>query len=229
MRSNRRNHILILLIALSLATWGVGLGLLPENVPVHWNFAGEADRFGSKLEFLIFPAIEVVAGGIFVFAAWQCGKKGGETSSFTETILFWTGIFEVVLFSCIGVYVMWKAGTYTPGDTITVSKVLFGIVNAPGIWSGVLFVVLGNAMPKATRNDIFGVRTSWSMSDDEVWRKSQRFGGAATVCLGFMLVLSGCLLEWPAQILFGLVAVLVWTVACVAMSYHYYQNQKQVR
>lgn len=225
MQSSRRNHILILLIALSLAAWGVGLGLLPENVPVHWNFAGEVDRFGSKLEFLIFPAIEVAAGGIFVFAAQQCGKKSGETGSFTETILFWTGIFEVVLFSCIGVYVMWKAGTYTQGDTITVSKVLFGIVNAPGIWVGVLLVVMGNAMPKARRNDVFGVRTSWSMSSDEVWRKSQRFGGAATVCLGFALVLSGCFLNWPAQILFALLAVLVWTVVCVAMSYHYYQKQ----
>lgn len=225
MQSSRRNHILILLIALSLAAWGVGLGLLPERVPVHWNFAGEVDRFGSKLEFLIFPVIEVVSGGIFVFAARQCGKRSGEIGALTEQILFWSGVFEVVLFSGIGLYVMWKAGTYTPGDTITVSKALFGIVNAPGIWTGVLFVIVGNAMPKARRNDIFGVRTSWSMSSDEVWRKSQRFGGAATVCLGFVLVLSGCFLDWPAQILFVIVAVLVWAVVCVAMSYHYYQKQ----
>lgn len=225
MQSSRRNHILILLLALSLSAWGIGLGLLPENVPVHWNFAGEADRFGSKLEFLIFPVIEMVAGGIFVFAARQCGKKGGKTGSFTEQILFWTGIFEVVLFSGIGLYVMWKAGTYTPGDTITVSKVLFGIVDAPGIWVGVLLVVMGNAMPKARRNDIFGVRTSWSMSSDEVWRKSQRFGGAATVCLGLVLVLAGCFLDWLAQIFFALIAVLVWAVVCAAMSYHYYRKQ----
>lgn len=225
MRSSRRNHILILLITLSLAVWGIGLGLLPERVPVHWNFAGEVDRFGSKLEFLIFPVIEVVAGGIFVFAARQCGKKSGGTGSFTEKILFGTGVFEVVLFSCIGLYVMWKAGTYAPGDTITVSKVLFGIVNAPGIWVGVLLVVMGNTMPKARRNDIFGVRTSWSMSSDEVWRKSQRFGGAATVCLGLALVLSGCFLDWLAQILFTLIAASVWFAVCAAMSYHYYQKQ----
>lgn len=225
MRSGTKNHILILLIALSLAVWGVGLGLLPKNVPVHWNFAGEVDRFGSKLEFLLFPVIEVVTGGIFIFAARQCRKKGGETGSFTEKILFVTGVFEVVLFSCIGLYVMWKAGTYTPGDTITVSKVLFGIVNAPGIWVGVLLVVMGNAMPKARRNDIFGVRTSWSVSSGEVWRKSQRFGGAATVCLGLALVLSGCFLNWLAQILFVLIATLVCFVACAAMSYHYYREQ----
>ena len=136
MRTGTRYRILILLTALSLAVWGIGMGLLPETVPVHWNFAGEADRFGSKLEFLIFPAIEVVMGGIFVFAARQCGKKGGETAALTEQILFWTGVFEVVLFSGIGLYVMWEAGTYSQGEALTASKVLFAAANAPGIWVG---------------------------------------------------------------------------------------------
>lgn len=225
MRTGTRYRILILLTALSLAVWGIGMGLLPETVPVHWNFAGEADRFGSKLEFLIFPAIEVVMGGIFVFAARQCGKKGGETAALTEQILFWTGVFEVVLFSGIGLYVMWEAGTYSQGEALTASKVLFAAANAPGIWVGVLLIVMGNAMPKATRNDIFGVRTTWSMSSDEVWRKSQRFGGRTAVCLGFALLLFGCFLDWPLQILLMLLSVLVWTVACVAMSYRYYREQ----
>lgn len=224
MRTGTRYRILILLTALSLAVWGIGMGLLPETVPVHWNFAGEADRLGSKLEFLIFPAIEVVMGGIFVFAARQCGKKGGETAALTEQILFWTGVFEVVLFSGIGIYVMWEAGTYSPGATLTASKVLFAAADAPGIWVGVLLIVMGNAMPKTTRNDIFGVRTTWSMSSDEVWRKSQRFGGKSAVCLGFLLLLFGGLLDWPLQILLMLLAVLVWAVACVAMSYRYYQE-----
>lgn len=225
MRTSRKYHVLIVLIALFLAATGIALEFLPENVPVHWNFAGVADRFGSGLEYLLFPIIGGTAGGCFVLAARQCEKKGTKGSALSEKIFFWSGIFEVVLFGGMGLYFIWKAGTYTPGDTITASKVLFGIVNAPGIWAGVLFIVLGNAMPKARRNDIFGVRTSWSMSDDEVWRKSQRFGGAASVGLGFMLVLSGCFWEWPGQILFSLIAVTVWTVACVAMSYHYYRKQ----
>jgi len=226
MRANRTCHVLILLIALFAAANGVSFQLLPEEVPVHWSFTGEADRFGSGLELLLVPAIGGIVGGIFALAARQCGKKGTKEGELTEKILLWSGVFEVVLFGGMGLYFMWKAGTYAPGDTLTIPKVLLGIVDAPGIWVGVLFVVLGNAMPKARRNDIFGVRTSWSMSSDEVWRKSQRFGGAATVCLGFALLLSGCLLEWPGQIAFSLIAVLVWTVVCVAMSYHYAQEQE---
>lgn len=227
MRASKIYHILILLIALSLAANGLAFRLLPENVPLHWNFAGEADRFGNGLELLLIPAIGGLAGGIFALIARQCGKKGSREGALAEKILLWSGILEVVLFGGMGLYFLWKAGTYTPGDTLTLPKVLLAILDAPGLWLGVLFVVLGNAMPKVRRNDVFGVRTSGSMSSDEAWRKSQRLGGASAVALGFAQVLSGCLLEWPGQIAFSLIAALVWAVACVAMSSRYAREEKK--
>lgn len=33
---------------------------IPENVPIHHNFAGKADRFGSKSELIILPLITVI-------------------------------------------------------------------------------------------------------------------------------------------------------------------------
>lgn len=56
---------------------------------------------------------------------------------------------------------------------------------------GILMMLLGNAMPKASRNTLFGLRTVWSMKNDRVWQKSQRFGGYASVVFGFLMVLSG--------------------------------------
>ncbi len=46
-----------------------------------------------------------------------------------------------------------------------------------GYPAGIAFVICGNIMPKSDRNEAFGLRTPWSLSNDEVWRKSQRFGG----------------------------------------------------
>ena len=31
--------------------------LMPDTVPLHYNFAGEVDRMGSKYEFLLMPII----------------------------------------------------------------------------------------------------------------------------------------------------------------------------
>ena len=40
----------------------VSWGQLPDQIPAHYNFAGEIDRWGSKNEFLLFPGI-----GIFLY------------------------------------------------------------------------------------------------------------------------------------------------------------------
>lgn len=34
---------------------------LPERVPVHWNLSGQADRYGSKLELVLFRPLGIAA------------------------------------------------------------------------------------------------------------------------------------------------------------------------
>ncbi|MCM1440642.1 MAG: SdpI family protein [Roseburia sp.] len=210
---------LAVLMALSLAAAGVGLALLPDTVPVHWSFAGEADRMGSKLEFLIFPAVMAVSGGIFALAARRCGKKGDREALLTETILLASAFFEVLLFTGIALSVMWQAGHYAPGAAgPAVSPDLFRFI---GIGTGVLLVLLGNYMPKARRNAFFGVRTRWSMADDETWRRSQRFGGISAVALGFVFIVAGLFLGGVAHLVLCVAGAAVWAGACVGMSYRY--------
>ena len=57
-----------------------------------------------------------------------------------------------------------------------------------GIAIGILLVILGNIMPKMRRNAMFGLRTKWSMTNDSVWQKSQRFGGIASVLCGLAMI-----------------------------------------
>ncbi|MFR1639267.1 MAG: SdpI family protein [Eggerthellaceae bacterium] len=44
---------------------------------------------------------------------------------------------------------------------------------------------------QSDRNEAFGLRTPWSLSNDEVWRKSQRFGGYAMIASGVLTVVAG--------------------------------------
>ncbi len=60
------NYILVALILIGTA---VLLFFTPDTVPVHYNFAGEADRFGSKYESLVLPIISVVMVTIFLLVA----------------------------------------------------------------------------------------------------------------------------------------------------------------
>lgn len=207
------------LIALFLAAIGVGLALLPDIVPVHYNFAGEVDRMGSKWEYLLFPVIMAVSGGIFALAARRCGKKEGKENELSEKIMLISAISEVLLFGVITLFFLWRAAHYAPGDTIPAMGEEF--LRIVGMVLGVLLILLGNVMPKARRNAFFGLRTKWSMANDETWRKSQRFGGFSAVAVGFLLIVTGMFMEGWLHLLLCIAAVLLWAGVCIWMSYLY--------
>lgn len=213
---------LAVLIALLLAAMGLALAFLPDTVPVHYNFAGEVDRMGSRFEFLLFPAIMAVVGGIFALAARRCGRKDTKENLLTEKILLVSAFFEVLLMGGLGLYFMWKAGTYAPGDAGPAVSTEF--MRFAGMGVGVLLVLLGNVMPKATRNAFFGLRTKWSMANDEAWRKSQRFGGFSAVAVGFILIVTGIFMDGLSHLILCAAVGLVWCGACVWMSYRFYRN-----
>lgn len=56
---------------------------------------------------------------------------------------------------------------------------------------GALFVVLGNVMPRMRPNWFMGIRTPWTLSSDEVWRRTHRIGGACFVVAGLLVALCG--------------------------------------
>lgn len=211
---------LVVLMALLLAAFGAALAFLPDTVPVHYNFAGEVDRMGSKLEFLLFPVSAAAMGAVFALIARQCGKRDTRENALTEKVLLVTAFFEVLLFSGMGLYFMWKAARYVPGDAGPALSLDF--VRFIGMGVGVLLVLLGNVMPKARRNALFGLRTKWSMADDEVWRKSQRFGGFSAVAVGFLLIVTGMFMKGLPCLILCIAALPAWAGVCVWMSYRYY-------
>ena len=72
------------------------LSVMPDTVPLHYNFAGEVDRFGSKYEFLIMHLITLVLTYILLITAKYQGKKGQKNS---EKILVLIAIYSLVFFS----------------------------------------------------------------------------------------------------------------------------------
>lgn len=42
---------------------------------------------------------------------------------------------------------------------------------------GALFVIIGNVMPLARSNFVFGIRTPWTLSNDRVWARTHRLAG----------------------------------------------------
>jgi uncharacterized membrane protein len=56
---------------------------------------------------------------------------------------------------------------------------------------GVLFIMLGNLMPRARPNWFIGVRTPWTLSSDRVWEKTHRLAGYVLVAEGILVAIMG--------------------------------------
>lgn len=56
---------------------------------------------------------------------------------------------------------------------------------------GLLFIGMGNYLPRVKQNYTLGIKTPWALADPENWRRTQRFGGACFMVLGVGLIVMG--------------------------------------
>jgi dienelactone hydrolase len=83
---------------------------------------------------------------------------------------------------------------------------------------GAMFVVIGNVMPRARPNWLFGIRTPWTLSNDRVWERTHRLGGLLFVIAGVLLMIAAFAI--PSAFLPAVViGVVVAAVVPVVYSY----------
>ena len=210
---------MISLMLLSVVMLGIFLTLAPDTIPVHYNASGEIDRWGSKYEFLIFPVLTAIMGIFMALVGRHEGQKGDVAN---ETVVLGVGIWVMVLFNAIWLFFYWKtlSGTDLNGDAGLSIKVVLLLLSAS-------FLPLGNQMPKATRNSLYGLRTKWSMADDVCWQKSQRLGGYSMMAAGILGIVLVSLLPdmWAAYALVGL--LLIMTVAATVGTYLIWKKENE--
>jgi hypothetical protein len=59
---------------------------------------------------------------------------------------------------------------------------------------GAVLVAIGNLLPRTRPNVAFGVRTTRTLSNTQLWQQVHRAGGYATVALGIVIALTGLVL-----------------------------------
>lgn len=211
--------VLYILIVLCAAGAAVFLILSPDRVPVHYDFAGKVDRIGSKYELLLFPLFAAGMGVFFRVVARQARTRGDAAN---EKVLLYAGVITLVFFTALSFFFM--ALAVRAGGSARVSLDSINKFTAIGI--GAMLVALGNFMPKARRNTAFGLRTKWSMANDAVWQKSQRFGGITLVIAGFVMIGLAILIPGIWNVLMMTVVIAVAVLVSLVASYRYYQADR---
>lgn len=90
---------------------------------------------------------------------------------------------------------------------------------------GILYLVLGNYLPKCRENSIVGIRVKWTYSTEENWNATHRLAGFLYVACGFLMLAMSFL---PEKIAFVSLLVLLAVSNAVPLlySYRFYRKQK---
>lgn len=201
------------------AMWAFALAMyprLPEVVPTHWNLEGEVDGTmrrwpgafvapltgtGMLLLFQVLPYIDPRRRN------WE--KFRDEFHIIVSLLMLFFALMEVLT---LGAALGWP---------VNVSAVVLGAV-------GLLFVGLGNYLPRIRSNWWMGIRTPWTLESDRVWRDTHRVGGRAFVA-GGLLCVAAALLPDPLRPWVALSALGAASFFSVAYSYFAWRRESRER
>lgn len=166
--------ILILLpILAGLALWET----LPERVPMHWNAQGEIDGWGSKAVFVFgMPLIMLGFQWLCVLVTGADPKKKNHPDKILH-LAFWIIPVLSILLSVLTYFT-------ALGKDVQMEVVM-------PVFMGLLFVIIGNYLPKCKQNYTIGIKIPWTLNSEENWNKTHRFAGWLWVACGVVMMLAG--------------------------------------
>lgn len=165
---------------------------LPDQMPMHWNFAGEVDRYGAKLEgAFLMPFLNA---GILFMLIWLpvIDPKRASYERFESFYKLFQWIMVIFFTIMHALVLIWSLGY----------QVSIGLYVKLAV--GALFMILGNYMGKVGPNWFVGIKTPWTLENPEVWTKTHRLAGplffAAGIIIALMAFVDGALSFWIIMI-----------------------------
>jgi len=166
----------ILLILVSVIASIYFYSQFPDQVPIHWNFAGEVDNYGSKFVGAILMPLIILGVYLLFLTIPYLDPKKERYEQFKKIYHFFKAYF---VFFMTAIYFI--TGLNVLGYNVPVSFWVPFLV-------GILFVLIGNYMGKIKMNWFMGIRTPWTLSSEEVWNKTHRFGGKVFMLGGILMM-----------------------------------------
>ncbi len=102
----------------------------------------------------------------------------------------------------------------------------FDVVRLMPAMLGAMFVFIGNFLPKIRQNRTLGIKTSWTLNNEENWNRTHRLGGKVWV-IGGLVTLSALFLPRAAAVPVTACVIIAITVIPIAYSYSIYKKHQK--
>lgn len=198
--------IILLPVIAGLLMWN----MLPETLATHWGSDGKPDRFSGR-SFAIFgtPLILLVAHWICVFFTARDPKNKDQSNKVFGMVLW---IMPITSLMTSGLVYAVALGTEISIDIMV--RILLAL----------MFIIMGNYMPKCKQNHTIGVKVTWTLRNEENWNKTHRFTGRLWV-IGGGFLLATTLVPLENFMNVYLATILILSFVPMIYSYAYYRKQ----
>lgn len=202
---------LIAIILLPFAYLAYIWNQLPEQVPMHWNFKGQIDRYGEKIELLLLPfLLPVLVYLIFLIVPKIDPKnKLNKMGNKLQTLK----VLMTTFMSMLALFLIYSAKNES-----------FANPNYIVLSIGVLYIILGNYFKTIKPNYFIGIRTPWTLENESVWKKTHHLSGKMWFAGGIIVVLSSLLLNRQPNFIIFLIITGIITIIPVVYSYLKFQK-----
>ena len=186
---------------------------LPEQVPTHFNIEGVADDWSSKSVMLFIPG--ALGIGIYflmlIIPVLDPKKKIQDMGNKYYTIRLMLTIF----FSLLAIYLLYVIYTESLNTNI-----LFAII-------GVLLATTGNYLQTVRPNYFIGVRTPWTLENEQVWRNTNRLGGQLWIVGGIIIAILAFFIN-NNHLFFIIISGIMFLMVIVPVIFSYTEFKKEM-
>ena len=208
-RKEINNNILFSSLLMFIPTI-IGLLLwkrLPEQIPTHFDINNQIDGYSSK-SFVVF-VLPLILFVLQLFALFITKKKKKKKNISKES--FNTVVWIIPGLSIILINILYLVSLDYKLD---VARIVM-------IFVSVLFIIIGNYLPKTKQNYSLGVRNRWTLEDENNWNITHRYAGYTYVLAGVLLLFVNMFYFNPILIF---AIMLVMGIVPLCISYYIYRK-----
>jgi len=207
----KKHLIPILMILISISLWLIFYPQLPDQVPMQWGVDGSVNWSASKFIALFTNNGMYVLLYLIILFSPKIDPKKKNYQQFSRS-------YEIITLSIMSLFLLINL------------IVLFTSLGYPlqihffiPILVGLLLIIFGNYMQTIKPNWLFGIRTPWTLDNEEVWRKTHRLGARIFIILGFILITTPFISD---QYVLPVTLISIFVGALIPIFYSYYLYQK---
>lgn len=209
-RKNKGKLILSSIVILLPTVFGLLFwDRLPDRFATHWGVSGLPDGWSGPNFFLFMPPLLLALHWLGILFTVKDPKNADQHPKAFNLVVWIVPVLSLMMMGFVYFIALGNA---------------FSALRLMHLIFGLMFLILGNYMPKIRRNSTLGIKISWTLESEENWNATHRFGGKVWTVCGVAMLLSIFLPEgWTMAVL--LIALLPAVGLPILYSWNFRKKQ----